>query len=139
MLARVYEYCHLFKNPTGHKFYDMLDPHARPPNFIRQFYKRIQKTKASSIVSSNNKEICDFIFAKEHALEHFFEKEESLDVQEIADVFTKFLHHDSEGFVNDRRKGCGKRRPVEKTEEPIFRIEELQLKVYESKELPGMR
>ena len=117
----------------------MLDPHARPPNFIRQFYKNIHKLKTSNIVSLDNRDICDFVHNKEDALERFIEKEESLDSQETIDAFDKFLYHDLKGVVDHNIQEHGKRGRDEKTGESTCRPEELELKIYESKDLPGTR
>lgn len=126
-------------NPQPSPSYDMLDPHARPPDFIRQFYKRIQKLKSSNIISPDNQEICDFVCSKENALKRFVEKEESLDSKKTTDAFNSFLYDESEAVVNYSILGHGERGPNEKIGQPLFRLEGFELKVYESKDIPGMR
>lgn len=95
--------------------------------------------KSSNITSPDDQEICDFVCSKENALKRFVEKEEPLDSRRTTDAFNSFLYDESEAMVDHSILGHRERGLVGKIGHPLFRSEGLELQVYESKDIPGMR
>ena len=116
----------------------MLDPRARPPNFIRETYKRIQKFKTASDDNICGGDICDFTHNRDYTLKQFVVKDETFNAQELAVAFNDFLHHGiGEALDHGERENEGRQVP-ERSEECIVGTEGLQLQIYESKDLPGV-
>ena len=116
----------------------MLDPRARPPDFIRQTYKRIQKLSVPFDGNERDVGICDFLLNRDYTLQQFVLRDQALSAQALADAFNNFIKLEKGSTIHEKNGNDEGREAIERNEESPVDTEGLQLHIYESKDIPGM-